>query len=162
VRPRAGDFVYSRLEIETIRCDIETARELGADGIVVGALTTDDTVAVPEVRAFVEAAADLPVTFHRAFDAVRDPLRAIEELIELGVSRILTSGGTSTALSGVDVIARLVDQAADHITIVAGGGIREHNVRDVIAGTRVTEVHSRFVDELSMRRLVSAARVGAS
>jgi copper homeostasis protein len=162
VRPRAGDFVYSRSEIETIRRDIEAARDLGADGIVVGALTTDGTVAVPQTRAFVQAASGLPITFHRALDAVRDTSRAIEELMELGVSRILTSGGASTALEGVDVIARLVDQADERITIVAGGGIRENNVREVIAATRVTEVHSRFVDEPSMRRLVSAARVGAS
>ena len=158
MRPRAGDFVHSRAEIEKIRIDIEAARALGVTGIVAGALTSEGRIAVSGTRAFVQAAGGLPVTFHRAFDVVSDRARAIEELIEIGVSRILTSGGKPTALEGADVIARLVDQARDRITIVAGGGIRENNVREVITRTRATEVHSRFIDEFAMRRLTDLAR----
>src|SRR6185436_19753344 len=101
--------------------DIEAARDLGVDGIVTGALTARGRIAVAETRAFVVAAGGLPVTFHRAFDLVTDPSQAVEELIDIGVQRILTSGGKSTAFDGADTIARLVDQARDRITIVAGG-----------------------------------------
>jgi copper homeostasis protein len=159
VRPRAGHFIYSAKEIETILEDIETARDLGAAGIVAGALTAQGGIAVAETRAFVQAAAGLPVTFHRAFDAVSDLWRALEELIEIGVNRILTSGAKPTALEGAGVIAELVDRAGKKITIVAGGGVREGNVRELIDRTRVTEVHSRFIDEAGMRRIVDRARV---
>ena len=157
IRPRTGDFVYSVEEIETILEDIEAARELGVDGIVTGALTPEGRIAVAETRAFVEAAGVLPVTFHRAFDVVADPSRALEELINIGVHRVLTSGGKSTALDGVNVIAKLVEQAGGRIIVVAGGGIRESNVREVIERTLVKEVHSRFVDEGGMQRLVESA-----
>lgn len=160
MRPRAGDFVYSRLEIETILRDIELARTLGIAGVVVGALMANGRVAVAETRAFVQAAAGLPVTFHRAFDVVANFSDAIEELIDIGIHRILTSGGKSTALAGADVIARLVEQARGRIAIVAGGGIRESNVREIIARTRVAEVHSRFIGEPDMQRLVEIARSG--
>jgi copper homeostasis protein len=158
IRPRTGDFVYSVEEIETILEDIEAARELGVDGIVTGALTAEGRIAVAETRAFVVAAGGLPVTFHRAFDMVADPSQALEELIDIGVRRVLTSGGKSTALDGAGVIAKLVDQARDRITIVAGGGIRESNVREVIERGRVEEVHSRFIDEAGMHRLVERTR----
>jgi copper homeostasis protein len=158
VRPRAGDFVYSVEEIETILDDIEVAREREVDGIVAGALTTKGRIAVAETRAFVEAADGLPVTFHRAFDIVADPSQALEELIAIGVRRILTSGGKSTALDGADVIAKLVAEADDRITIVAGGGIREGNVRDVIERAHIKEIHSRFIDEPGMLRLIELAR----
>jgi len=158
VRPRSGGFVYSVEEIETILGDIETARELGVDGIVTGALAPQGRIAVAETRAFVEAAGGLPVTFHRAFDMVPDPSQALEDLIGTGVRRVLTSGGKSTALDGADAIAKLVDQARDRITIVAGGGVRESNVREVIERARVKEVHSRFIDEAGMRRLTGLAR----
>jgi copper homeostasis protein len=160
IRPRAGDFVYSAEEIETILEDIEAARNLGVDGIVAGALTAEGRIAVAETRAFVEAAGGLPVTFHRAFDVVVEPSQALEELIDIGVRRILTSGGKSTALDGADAIVKLVDQAGDRIAIVAGGGIRENNVREVIERGRVKEVHSRFVDERGMLRLTALTRAG--
>ena len=162
IRPHTGDFVYSVEEIETILEDIEAARDLGVDGIVTGALTAKGRIAVAETRAFVEAAGGLPVTFHRAFDVVVDSSQALEELIDIGVRRILTSGGKSTALDGADAIVKLVDQAGDRITIVAGGGIRENNVREVIERGRVKEVHSRFVDERGMHRLTSLARAGVA
>jgi len=128
---------------------------------VTGALTAKGRIAVAETRAFVVAAGGLPVTFHRAFDLVTDPSQAIEELIDIGVQRILTSGGKSTVFDGADTIARLVDQARDRITIVAGGGVREGNVREVIERGRVKEVHSRFIDESGMQRLVERTRYPA-
>jgi copper homeostasis protein len=157
IRPRAGDFVYSQDEIEAMRHDVESARSQGAVGIVTGALDDKGGVEIVATRALVDAAGGLPVTFHRAFDSVSDRAAGLEALIDAGVSRILTSGGEKTAVEGADTIARLVDQANGRIIIVAGGGIREHNVREVIARTRVTEVHARLVDEGGMTALVDLA-----
>jgi copper homeostasis protein len=135
IRPRAGDFVHTRREIDA-----------------------DTTVNVEQTRALVKAAAGLPVTFHRAFDATANLSEALERVIDAGARRVLTSGGAATAEEGADAIAALVDHAGERIAIVAGGSIREHNVRDIIARTAVIEVHSRLVDEVSMRSLVDAVR----
>jgi copper homeostasis protein len=105
----------------------------------------------------VSAAQGLPVTFHRAFDRARDCVAALEDVISLGATRILTSGTAKTALEGVEVIAKVVSRSEGRITIVAGGGVRANNVRAVIGRTGVTEVHSRMLDEAQMRSLVELA-----
>ena len=156
IRPRAGDFVYSDDEIGVMIRDIELVRAMGIAGIVTGALTSGSRVDVERTRTLVEAAAGLPVTFHRAFDSTVNLPDALEQLIDLRVSRVLTSGGAATALGGASVIAALADQARERIAIMAGGGIREHNVRDVIARTGVREVHARLIDEARMRKLIDA------
>jgi copper homeostasis protein len=158
IRPRAGGFVYSRNEFEEMTRDIERAGSLGIAGIVTGALTAQGRVNVGLTRALIEAAAGLPVTFHRAIDSAANLPAALEETIEAGASRVLTSGGAATALEGMDVVAALADQAGDRIAVVAAGGIREHNVRDVIARTGVREVHARLIDEAQMRGLVDAVQ----
>ncbi len=158
IRPRAGDFAYSDNEFDQMVRDSELARRLGIAGIVTGALTPDGRVDVERTRILVEAAGGLPVTFHRAIDSAADLPAALEEAIEAGASRVLTSGGAATAVERVDLIAALVGQARERITVIAGGGIREHNVRDVIARTGVREVHARLIDEGQMRGLVDAVR----
>ena len=158
IRPRAGDFVYADDEIDLMSRDIETAGIVGVAGIVTGALTSDYSVDVEQMRALVKSAAGLPVTFHRAFDATLSKSDVLEQLVDLGVTRVLTSGGTTTAMEGADIISALVDQAQDRIAIIAGGGIREHNVTDVIARTGVREVHTRFVGEARLRDLVGVVR----
>jgi copper homeostasis protein len=160
IRPRAGGFVYSDDEFETMVRDIGLAVRLGIAGIVTGALTPDGRVDAERTRSLVEAAAGLPVTFHRAIDSAVNLPAALEQVIEAGASRVLTSGGAATALEGVDLIATLVEQARERITVVAGGGIREHNVRDVISRTGAREVHARLVDEAQMRGLVQVVRGG--
>jgi copper homeostasis protein len=160
IRPRAGGFVYSDDEFETMVRDIGLAVRLGVAGIVTGALTPNGPVDAGRTRTLVEAAAGLPVTFHRAIDSAVNLPAALEQVIEAGASRVLTSGGAATASEGVDLIATLVEQARERITVVAGGGIREHNVRDVISRTRVREVHARLVDEAQMRGLVQVVRGG--
>ena len=127
-----------------MRHDIELARQQGARGIVTGVLDEDGGIDVATTRELVAAATGLPVTFHRAFDYTSNLSRGLEKLIDAGVSRVLTSGGAATALEGADAIARLVDQARGRIAVMAGGGIREHNVREVIARTGVNEVHARI------------------
>ena len=158
IRSRAGGFVYSQREFEEMISDVERAGSRGIAGIVTGALTAQGRVDVTQTRALVKAAAGLPVTFHRAIDSAADLRKALEAAIEAGASRVLTSGGAATALEGVDLIAALVDQARNRISIVAGGGIREHNVLDVIARTGVREVHGRLVDEAQMRGLVDVVK----
>ena len=158
IRPRAGGFVYSDDEFDVMIRDVELAGRLGIAGIVTGALTPDGRVDAERTHTLVKAAAGLPVTFHRAIDSAVDLPTALEEAIEAGASRVLTSGGAATALEGVDLIAALVDQARKRITIIAGGGIREHNVRDVIARTGVREVHARLVDEIQMRGLIDVVK----
>jgi copper homeostasis protein len=158
IRPRSGGFVYSGDEIDAMTRDIELAGARRVAGIVTGALTSDGRVDVWQTRRLVKAAVGRPVTFHRAFDLAVNLPDALEDLINAGASRVLTSGGAATALAGADAIAALVTQAGERITIIAGGGVRAHNVRDVIARTKVREVHARLVDEESMRSLVDVCR----
>jgi len=158
IRPRAGDFIYSDDEFDQMIRDIELAGRMGIAGIVTGGLTSDGRVDVEHARTLVNAAAGLPVTFHRAIDSAIDLPAALEKAIEAGASRVLTSGGAAAAIDGVDVIAGLVGQAGNRVAVIAGGGIREHNVRDVIARTGVREVHARLVDEGQMRGLVDVVR----
>jgi copper homeostasis protein len=144
IRARGGAFTYSNNDIDVMRRDIELALQLGAQGIVTGALEEDGGIDVATTRELVKAATGLPVTFHRAFDFASNLSEGLEQLIDAGVSRVLTSGGATTALEGANAIARLVEQARGRITVMAGGGIREHNVREVIARTGVSEVHARI------------------
>jgi copper homeostasis protein len=158
IRPRGGDFVYAADEIDAMIEDIDRARPLGIAGIVTGALRSDGSVDVESMRRLMSPAAGLPVTFHRAFDVVANRTEALEQVIDLGASRVLTSGGAATALDGAVAIAMLVDQAGERVSIVAGGKIREQNARDVIARTGVREVHARLENETSMRGLVRVVR----
>jgi len=158
IRPRGGDFVYAADEIDSMIEDIDRARPLGIAGIVTGALRSDGSVDVESMRRLMSPAAGLPVTFHRAFDVVANRTEALEQVIELGASRVLTSGGAATALDGAVAIAMLVDQAGERVSIMAGGKIREQNARDVIARTGVREVHARLENEASIRGLVRVVR----
>ncbi|HEY3112544.1 MAG TPA: copper homeostasis protein CutC [Gemmatimonadaceae bacterium] len=144
IRPRGGSFVYSGDEIEIMQRDIEVARSLGASGIVLGALDTNSRVDSVQIRELVRAAKNLPVTFHRAFDFTPNLSEALEDLIDAAVARVLTSGGCNTALEGAARISTLMNQAGGRIRIVAGGSVREGNVREVITLTGVDEVHARI------------------
>jgi copper homeostasis protein len=145
IRPRGGGFVYTDDEIVAMTRDIEHARSSGIAGIVTGVLTPGARVDVERTRSLVSAAAGLPVTFHRAFDSAENLPDALEQLIQIRVKRVLTSGGAPTALEGASVISELVAQARDRITIIAGGGIRDNNVHEVIVRTGVREIHTRQV-----------------
>jgi copper homeostasis protein len=158
VRPRAGGFVYSDDDFAMMVRDMELFGAMSIAGIVTGVLTSDSRVDVERTRILIHSAGGLPVTFHRAIDSTVSIAAALEDAIEAGVSSVLTSGGAATALEGADVIAALVNQARKRISIVAGGGIREHNAREVIARTGVREVHARFVDEAQMGGLVDVVR----
>ena len=144
IRPRGGGFVYSAAELDVMGRDIIAARGLGADGVVIGALRADGTVNEADTRSLVEVAAGLPVTFHRAFDFVPDLGAALETLVSLGVTRVLSSGGAPTAREGTPALATLVRQAGERLIVMAGGGVREENVREIAQGSGVREVHVRL------------------
>ena len=144
IRPRGGSFVYTDADIEIMVRDIEVAKSLGAAGVVIGALEAGGGVAVAQTRKLVKTAAGLPVTFHRAFDFTPNLAEALDELVAAGVSRVLTSGGANTALEGAARISALVKQAGSRIGIIAAGGVRESNVREIITLTGVAEVHARI------------------
>lgn len=161
VRPRGGSFVYTPAEVTMMREQIRRARARGARGIVTGCLKEDGTVDAEATRALVDAAGPLPVTFHRAFDLTGDLSDTLDTLIALGIARILTSGGAATALEGVDEIARLVRRASGRLVVMAGGGIRWHNVGQVVAQSGVTEVHAHVTTVEDVARLVRAATMPA-
>uniref|UniRef100_A0A8C4GMW5 Copper homeostasis protein cutC homolog n=1 Tax=Dicentrarchus labrax TaxID=13489 RepID=A0A8C4GMW5_DICLA len=133
IRPRGGDFLYSDQEVEVMRKDIELMKSHGADGLVLGALTEDGRVDAELCMELLAAARPLPVTFHRAV--------ALETLVSLGFQRVLTSGCDSTALEGLPLIKRLIDQAKGRISIMPGGGITERNLQRILEGSGAQEFH---------------------
>ena len=145
IRPRGGDFVYDRGEVEAMETDIRTAIAAGAHGVVFGALRCDATIDAGIMRRLIDAARPLPVTCHKAIDAARDPVEALEALLALGVDRVLTSGGAATAAGGVVTLARMVARAGDALVVMAGGGVRAHNVAALVDATGVREVHARVL-----------------
>jgi copper homeostasis protein len=142
IRPRAGDFVYSGAEFQLMQRDIETAGGLGMNGIVVGILREDRSVDIARKRQLVQIARPLPVTFHRAFDESADLRKSLEDVMETGATRILTSGGAPTALKGLPALAELVAAAGDRIIIVPGSGINASNILRVAQESRAREFHS--------------------
>ncbi|MBR5567473.1 MAG: copper homeostasis protein CutC [Bacteroidales bacterium] len=141
IRPRGGDFLYSESEIEEMLYDIKVAKELGADGLVFGCLLPDGTVDKANMARLMEAAGDTPVTFHRAFDHSSDPMQALEDIIELGCARILTSGCRPTALEGAELLAKLVEKAGDRIIIMPGCGVKESNIAEIARLSGAREFH---------------------
>ena len=141
IRPRGGDFLYSAIELDVMMRDIAAARSAGAHGIVTGVLRADGTVDVDRMRALVEAARPLDVTFHRAIDLTRDLGEALEALVHCGVSRVLTSGGKPRAADAISELAALVRQAGDRIVVMPGGGINAANAIPIIEATGAREIH---------------------
>ena len=141
IRPRGGDFLYSQLELEIMLHDIKVARQLGADGVVFGCLTADGNVNVPAMKMLMNAVGDMNVTFHRAFDMCKNPKEALEQIIELGCTRILTSGQEANALKGVPLLKELIEQADGRIIIMPGCGINPSNILQIAEETGATEFH---------------------
>jgi len=141
IRPHDGGFVYSQQDIELMVSDIESAKSLGVTGVVFGCLDASGCVDVEAGRRLCESADGLETTFHRAFDVGGDPIELLDQLIELGFDRVLTSGQAASAEAGSDVIAQLVQHSAGRIEILAGAGVWPDNVQ-TIAATGVTEVHA--------------------
>lgn len=142
IRPRGGDFLYSGADMETMRRDIESCAALGCDGVVLGVLDADGCVDAPRCRELIRAAGSMGVTFHRAFDMTRDLSRSLEDIIALGVERVLTSGAAPSALGGADTLRALVEQARDRIIVMPGAGVRPDNIRELAIFTGAREFHA--------------------
>jgi copper homeostasis protein len=142
IRPRAGDFTYTESEFEMMKRDIDVARDLRLDGLVLGVLDSNGQVDRERTMALVELAQPLPVTFHRAFDQCPDLSAALEAVIASGPKRILTSGGAVNATAGLTNLASLMRSAADRIVIMPGGGVRADNVEQILRATGAREIHS--------------------
>lgn len=140
IRPREGDFCYSDDEVSIMETDIRAAVDAGVNGIVIGCLNPDGTIADINLR-LIEAAGNCTVTFHRAFDLVKDPFESLEKIISFGCDRILTSGLAPSAIKGADMLRELRDRADSRIIILAGGGVNSRNAADLVRQTGVTEVH---------------------
>lgn len=142
VRPRPGDFCYNEAEYEAIKEDVLMCKNLGAHGVVVGFLDKNLDIDTKRTAEIVKLARPMEVTFHRAFDRCRDWHTALEQIIECGCDRILTSGQRKTAPEGIDNLREIQRLAADRIKILAGSGVNSQNVANLIHATGVGEVHS--------------------
>jgi copper homeostasis protein len=141
IRPRGGDFCYTHLEVEAMMRDIDICKELKIDGVVFGMLNDEGRIDLQRCKKLIEHARPLSVTCHRAFDMTRDAFEALEDCVEAGFDRILTSGRLPSATEGSDLIQKLVQQAKNRIIIMPGGGISEKNVMELIRETGVSEIH---------------------
>ena len=165
IRPRGGDFLYSPLEQRIMLEDIEAARRLGADGIVLGCLTADGDVDTGLMRRLMEAARGMSVTFHRAFDVCRDPWQALEDIARLGCNRILTSGQQPTAGQGIALLRELQERVAGwRIKLMAGCGVNEHNIARIARDTGIREFHfsARESVESGMRHRNESVSMGGT
>lgn len=141
IRPRAGDFLYSDLEYDVMRRDIEICGENGADGVVLGILRAGGTVDTERCAHLIEFARPMNVTFHRAFDMCSDPINGLEDIIKTGAARILTSGQKNTAEEGAELIAKLIEAAGDRIVIMPGAGLTSANIEALAHRTGAMEFH---------------------
>ena len=141
IRPRGGDFLYTQLEQEIMLHDIKVARQLGADGVVFGCLTAEGNVDIPAMKKLMNAVGDMSVTFHRAFDMCRNPMEALEDIIELGCHRILTSGQEANAPAGAALLKELIEKADGRIIIMPGCGVKPSNLLQLAEETGATEFH---------------------
>lgn len=142
IRPRGGDFLYSDEEFEIMKSDVLLCKQLGCDGIVTGILTRDGKIDIKRNKELVTLAAPLKATFHRAFDRVSNPAEALEDVINSGFERILTSGGVPKASDGAKNLANLITQAAGRISIMPGSGVNASNIISLAKSTKAIEFHS--------------------
>lgn len=141
IRPRGGDFLYSDVEHKTMLHDIEIAKKLGVDGVVIGCLKADGTIDMERNRELIAAAEGMSVTFHRAFDMCKNPFESLEQIIALGCDRLLTSGQQPTAIEGISLLSQLVEKAGDRIIIMPGSGVNEDNIAILADKTKAKEFH---------------------
>lgn len=142
IRPRGGDFLYSKEEVEIMISDVRTCKKLGADGVVIGLLNKNGEIDLDNCERLIDAADDMDITFHRAFDRVKDPFKSLEQIIKLGCKRILTSGLHPTVDEGINTLRSLVEKASDRIIIMPGSGVRSGNIIDIAKKTGAFAFHS--------------------
>lgn len=145
IRPRGGDFYYTPAEIEVIKEDIKICKSLGAKGVVLGVLTADKKIDFKTLAEFMELAKPMEVTFHKAIDELEDPTLVIDELINLGVKRILSSGTKPTALEGKDILNKMIEKAGDRLTIVVAGKVTKENLPEISSLIPSKEYHGKII-----------------
>jgi copper homeostasis protein len=146
IRPRAGNFIYDEAEIRAMEDEILLAKSNGASGLVFGLLTPDGLVDVGNTQRLAALAKPLPVTFHKAIDELSDPVKGVEQLLQIdGISRILTSGGKATAREGADTIRKMMEMAGHKITILVAGRVTRDNVAEIAELTGAAELHGRRI-----------------
>lgn len=141
IRPRGGIFVYTQEEVDRMLESVSVFKTIGVNGVVIGALKADGSVDTDTVSRLVREAGSLDITFHRAFDECKDLNKALEDIIGLGIKRVLTSGGCPTAYEGRFVLRDLVRQAAGRITVMPGCGVRASNIDEIASVTGAVEFH---------------------
>lgn len=141
IRPREGNFYYNDEELEVMLADIEFCRQAGVNGVVVGALDAQNNLDLPKLQDMKAAAGDMEIVHHRAFDFSADPEAALEQLIELGYHRVLSSGQSNSAFEGRFLLKKLVEQAAGRISVMPGAGIEAHNIREIVETSGASEFH---------------------
>lgn len=141
IRPRGGNFIFSEEEIKIMERDIELCKSLNIDGVVIGALTSNNEIDEDVIIRLIEKAKGMNITFHMAFDLIENRKAAIDKLIQLGVNRILTKGGNKSAMNNLDILRETVEYAGNRINILAGGGITKDNYKYIVDKTCVKEVH---------------------
>jgi len=151
IRPRGGDFLYNKDEFEIMLRDVKLCKELGCDGVVIGLLNMDGSIDVARTAKLTEAAYPMGVTFHRAFDRCKDPFEAVEQLIEIGCERILTSGQKPSVVDGADLIAELHKRTDERIIIMPGSGVRADNIKMLAEKTGCTEFHASLRDKVKSK-----------
>lgn len=161
IRPRTGDFVFSEAERDVMSADIMTARALGVNAVVLGILRPDGTIDEEAMLPLVASARPMQVTFHRAFDRTPDARAALESLLALGIDTVLTSGHGRFALDGVEALGALRERAGEQLTVMAGGGVRAHNVHEIISRSGVRAVHARATDAAVFADLTRALGLDA-
>ena len=159
IRPRGGDFLYSDDEFEIMKSEIKVCKVFGCNGIVTGMLNADGSIDKKRCKEIIELARPMGVTFHRAFDRSNDLLQALEDIIEIGCERVLTSGGFPNAIDGADMIARLIQQANGRIIIMPGSGVRSDNIEALAAKTGAVEFHSSARTNFSSKMEFSPANM---
>jgi copper homeostasis protein len=153
IRPRGADFLYSVDEFEIMKEDVRLAKESGADGVVFGILAPDGRIDLDRMGGLVRIAKPMDITCHRAFDMTRDPFEAMDDLVSLGIPRVLTSGQAGSALEGAPLIRELIRRAAGRIVIMPGRGIKEHNLAETVRETGAHEYHLYLTRQIASKML---------
>ncbi len=141
VRPRGGGFCYTDAEFATMERDARAAVQNGADGVVFGILCPDGTIDLERTARMKQCIGDRQAVFHRAFDVTPDPFRTLDKLVDLGITRVLTSGQQDSVPEGADLIRKLIEHAAGRIEILPGGGLKPYNVREMVERLGCNQVH---------------------
>jgi len=145
IRARGGNFVYSKDEIEIMKEDIKIFKELGVKGVVLGCLTSDNKIDLELTRELVDLAYPMEVTFHKAIDEITNPLDYIDDLVNIGIKRILTSGGKATALEGKDLINEMIKKSKERLKVVVAGKVTKENLNELSNLISANEFHGKLI-----------------